>query len=358
MDSDNLFDRLAELFRSNGSVNWRLAREIAESVAGESEPVEPWLAEEYRELAATAGMRIAATSPLDPTGRTTDVLAVDRRTWAGNNVEAFSYLAEPVAEKMTGGDAFGSALQPLGPALIGMQMGSVVGFMSHRVLGQFDVGIPAGTESPISFVVPNIEAFAADHDLDLRQTRLWVALHEVTHQAEFAVPWVREHFLMLMHAFVEGLEVDPDEISRRMESLQDPESLQHMLDNPSGFSGLLAGEAQQGPLEDVQAFMAVMEGYGDYLMDRAAPGLIPEAPRMRQAIDERRGEPSQGEQILQQVLGLDLKHQQYRLGAEFCEEVDRRWGDDTLAKMWDGPEMLPTLGELEDVVGWAARVLL
>ncbi len=358
MNSDNLFDRLADLFRSNGPVNWRLAREIAESVAGEPEPVEPWLAEEYRELATTAGMRIGATSPLDPSKRTADVRPVDRRTWAGDNVAAFSYLAEPLAEKMTAGGPVGSAQQPLGPALIGMQMGAVVGFMSHDVLGQFDVGIPSGEESSISFVVPNIEAFAADSDVDPRQARLWVALHEVTHQAEFDVPWVREHFLMLMHAFVEGLEVDPDEISRRLEGFQDPESLQRMLEDPSGFSGLLAGEAQQGTLEDIQAFMAVMEGYGDYLMDRAAPGLIPEAPRMRQAIDQRRAEPSQGEQILQQVLGLDLKHQQYRLGAEFCEEVDRRWGDETLGRMWESPEMLPTLGELEDVVGWAARVLL
>lgn len=356
MDSDNLFDRLAELFRSNGPVNWRLAKEIAESIAGEHEPVEPWLAEEYRELATTAGMRIAATSPLEPT--TSDVRPVDRRIWAGDNIEAFAYLAEPVAEKMTGSGPFGSALQPLGPALLGMQMGSVVGFMSHRVLGQFDVGIPAGSEMPIAFVVPNIEAFASEHDLDARQTRLWVALHEVTHQAEFEVPWVREHFLMLMHAFVEGLEVDPDEISRRMEGLQDPESLQRMLDDPSGFTGLLAGDAQEGPLRDIQAFMAVMEGYGDYLMDRAAPGLIPEAPRMRQAIDRRRAEPSQGEQILQQVLGLDLKHEQYRLGAGFCEEVDKRWGEESLARLWEGPEMLPTLGELGDVVGWAARVLL
>ncbi len=33
MNGDNLFDRLADLFRSNGPVNWRLAREIAESLA-------------------------------------------------------------------------------------------------------------------------------------------------------------------------------------------------------------------------------------------------------------------------------------------------------------------------------------
>ena len=31
MESDNLFDRLADLFRSNGSGNWRLGREIADT---------------------------------------------------------------------------------------------------------------------------------------------------------------------------------------------------------------------------------------------------------------------------------------------------------------------------------------
>lgn len=358
MASDNLFDRLADLFRSNGPVNWRLGREIAESIAGEHEPVEPWLAEEYEELGSTAAMRISAVSPLDPTGAAATVRPVDRRTWAGENVDSLAYLAEPVAEKMTGAGPMGSPLQPLGPALLGMQMGSVVGFMSHRVLGQFDVGLPAGTESAIWFVTPNIDEFSTDHGLDARQARLWVALHEVTHHAEFAVPWVREHLLMLMHSFVEGIEVDPSEISRRLESLQDPDSMQEMLDNPAALSGLLAGRGQEEPLAAIQAFMAVMEGYGEYLMDRAAPGLVPEAPRMREAIDRRRAEPSQGEQILQQMLGLDLKHQQYRLGAGFCEEVDRRWGDEALARLWEGPEMLPTLAELEDVVGWAARVLL
>ena len=38
--TDNLFDRLADLFRSPGLVNWRLAREIAESAAGTADPVE------------------------------------------------------------------------------------------------------------------------------------------------------------------------------------------------------------------------------------------------------------------------------------------------------------------------------
>lgn len=357
MTGDNLFDRLADLFRSSGPVNWRLAREIAESVAGEHTPVEPWLAEEYRDLAATAGMRVAAVAPFDPGALLSDVRPVDRRTWAGDNVDAFAYLAEPVAEKMTGPNGLGGMMQQLGPALLGMQMGSVVGFMSRRVLGQFDVGLPAGEQSAISFVVPNVEEFAEENDLDPRQTRLWVALHEVTHQAEFAVPWVREHVLMLMHAFVDGLEMDPDEIARRVEGFQDPAALQEMMES-GGMTGLLAGAAQEGPLSDIRAFMATMEGYAEHLMDRAAPGLIPEAPGLRAAIDRRRAEPSEGEQILQQMLGLDLEHHEYRLGATFCEEVDRRWGGESLARIWEGPEMLPTYDELTDPVGWAARVLL
>ena len=104
--------------------------------------------------------------------------------------------------------------------------------------------------------------------------------------------------------------------------------------------------------------MAVMAGYGDYLIDRAAPGLIPEADRLRAALDERRTEPAQDEQILGQVLGLELDQATYRLGTSFCEEVDRRLGDETLARIFEGPEMLPTLAELDDTVGWAARVLL
>ena len=64
--TDNLFDRLADLFRSSGPVNWRLAREIAESAAGPAEAIDPWLDEEYRDLAATAVRYVDAASPLDP----------------------------------------------------------------------------------------------------------------------------------------------------------------------------------------------------------------------------------------------------------------------------------------------------
>jgi putative hydrolase len=359
--TDNLFDRLRELLESSGPVNWKLAKEIAESSAGNSEPIEPWVAEEYLELTRTAAQLVDRASPLDTIAGATDVHVVDRRRWASENVEAFAFLAEPVAEKLGGAgaspsDPMAAIMSQLGPALIGMQMGTMAGMMSHRILAQFDVGLPLG--GPVTFVAPNIESFAGDHGLDVRQVRLWVALHEVVHRAEFALPWVRDHVRSLMEEFASRLEIDPEALQERMGMFEDPEQLQHMLEDPGGMSGLLAGPGQADILADIQAFMAVTEGYADWLVDRAAPGMVPQADRIREAIDRRRSEPTEGEQMLQRILGLDLDHGRYRSGTHFCAEVARRLGEGTLSRMWEGPDMLPTLDELDDVVGWAARVTL
>ncbi len=356
--TDNIFDRLRKLLETSGPVNWGLGREIAESVAGDPDPIDPWVAEELEELSHTAALRIAGNSPFDASVSTETVRAVDRRTWASDNVESFSYLAEPLAARMAGPGTGDPLMSQLLPALLGMQMGSMVGAMSHRVLGQFDVGLPPLGARALYFVVPNIEAFASDHELDVRQARLWLALHEVVHHSAFAVGWVGEHFDALIGEFIEGAEVDPAALEERLGGLQDPESLQRMLEDPSTLSGLLASEEQQPVLADIRAFMALVEGYGEYLIARSSAGMLPEAERLREAIDRRRAEPSQGEQMLQRILGLELEHHRYRRGTTFCDEVERRWGDDALARIWEGPGMLPTESELTDAVGWAARVLL
>jgi putative hydrolase len=207
-------------------------------------------------------------------------------------------------------------------------------------------------------VAPNIAAFTSDHGLDERQARLWLALHEATHRAELALPWVRRHLASQVSAFVDGLRPDPAGLQERLEALQDPESLPGLLEDPSALSGLVAGPESEQALRRLQAFMALLEGYADWLVERAAPGLVPEAPRLREAIDRRRAEPSPGEQMLQRMLGLDLQHHRYRRGTTFCEEVARRWGEAALARLWEGPEGLPTPAEIDDPVGWAARVLL
>ena len=360
MTDPNIFDELMKLLNQPGPVNWALAGQIAAHLTGGQEPIDPWLAEEYIDLSRLAELRITETTGMDA-GPLVDTVPLDRSEWASRNLQSFRYLVEPIANKLADAPAPGpmdAALKPLAPALVGMQMGVMVGFLSQHVLAQFDVGLPTAEHGDLYYVVPNIEAFATDHDLDPRQVRLWVALHEVTHQVQFARPWVRPHFRGLIEGYIASMEVDTSTFGDRMEAFNDPDRLQQMMQEGGGFPSLLSGPEHSDQLEAIQAFMAIVEGYGDYLMDRAAADLLPDLTAMRSAMRDRRQASSGEADILGRMLGAESKLAQYELGASFCSEVESRWGFGALARIWDGPQSLPTPAELGDATGWAARVLL
>jgi putative hydrolase len=356
--TDNLFDRLADLLRSPGPVNWRLAREIAESVAGPAEPIEPALVEEYTELAATAARLVDQATPLDASSTTVIVGVQDRRGWAAANVESLAYVAEPMAEKLSAGPAGPSPLAVLGPALLGMQVGSTVGFLSHRVLGTFDAGFPAAAPTGTTFVVPNVEQLAINDGLDARQVRLWVALHEVVHQAELSIPWVHERLVMLVHEVVEKIEIDHEAIQRRFEALQDPDELRRLMEEPEKMGAMFRGDVEPAALDDMRALVAIIDGYAEKVVTAVGAGLVPQASRVRAAFDARRTDAEEGEAMLQSMAGLSLDPADYRLGLDFVVDVERRWGPEAPARIWEGPDAVPTLAEMADPVGWAARVLL
>ena len=363
--SDDLFEQLFRLLQSDGPVNWKLAREVTKSLAGERQAVEPALSEEYVELANAAEIRIQEASSL-PAPSPGDLNPTDQATWAEDNQRTFRILVEPLADKLTGGfgdipgaGAMGSMLQPLGPALLGIQAGTMVGFMAHRVLGQFDTGIPTMDHDRPYVVVPNVEAFALDEGLDPLQVRLWAVLHEMAFQRLMEIEWLRTRFESVVGEFYDTVEFDISGLMGQMTSLDDPSQMEELLGgSESGAPALLRGESDPEKLAEVQAITAFVEGYGDAVVRRAGGGLLVDLDRIEEAYNRRRAEPSQAEQYLQQMVGLDLQRYRAADAAAFCAEISRRWGDDALEKVWSGPEQLPRLNELTDPVGWAARVLL
>ncbi len=366
-EGDDLFEQLFQLFQSSGPVNWKLAREITKNLAGKPEPIEPSLAEEYLELGHAAELRVQASTSL-PAPSPGDLNPTDRSTWAADNQQTFRALVEPLSGKLTegfgdlGGEGLGpmgSMLEPMGPAILGLQAGTMVGFLAHRALGQFDTGIPAMDHDEPYLVVPNVEAFALDNDLDPKQVRLWAALHEMVFQRMMEIEWLRGYFVSIVEAFYDTVDFDFSDLMSNLTALDDPTRVQEMLgDDGSATPALLKGTSDPDRVADIQAFTAFIEGYGDYVVRKAAGDLLPDLDRIEEANAMRRAEPDQADQYLQQLVGLALRRDQGRVAAEFCHEVAERWGEEALDTIWVDPENLPRPSELSDPLGWAARVLL
>jgi putative hydrolase len=367
-EGDDLFEQLFQLFQSSGPVNWKLAREVTKSLAGQREPIEPDLAEEYQELANAAGLRVDAVSNL-PAPSPGDLNPVDRATWAADNQQTFRILVEPLSGKLTGGFSelaggaslgpLGSMMEPMGPAILGIQAGTMVGFLAHRTLGQFDTGIPAMDRDQPYIVVPNVEAFALDNDLDPQQVRLWATLHEMVFQRLMEIEWLRGHFVSVVEAFYDTVEFDFSDLMGNLAALEDPTQIQELLgEDGTQTPALLKGTSDPERLSAIQAFTAFVEGYGDYLVRKAGRDVLTELDRIETANATRRTEPDQAEQYLQQIVGLELNRSLATDAAWFCAEVEQRWGAEALERIWEEPQYLPSVDELTDPVGWAARVLL
>ena len=101
--------------------------------------------------------------------------------------------------------------------------------------------------------------------------------------------------------------------------------------------------------------MAVLEGYAEHVMDAVGVELLPNLPHLREALDRRRRDRSGLLRVLERLLGLELKLRQYQLGKAFCDAVVDAGGIAALNRVWEGPDRLPTLAEIEDPAGWLAR---
>lgn len=357
--TDNLFDRLADLFRSPGPVNWRLAREVAESVAGPAAPIDPWAADQLVELVPTAQRLIAAATPLDATALPSPPAILDRRSWAGSANEGLAYLAAPIAERMGAvGGELGAMLQPLAPALVGMQIGALSGMVSRRVCASFDRGIIDSAAHPPTFVPDNIADLADDHGLDRQQVTMWAALREVAHQAILEIPWTGEHLEMLGDAHAASADIDGEGLQERLRLLQDPDALQRMLDGGETANLFEAptefGESHQA----LTAMYSVVDGYAATVVRRVGAAYLPDLDRIETAMLDRRSHAREQEALAQGFLGISLDPGIPSRGTTFCADIARRWGDEALDRLWESPEMLPTHVELDDPTGWAARVLL
>lgn len=350
MSDDDIFSKLFELFNQPGPVNWKLAAEVARHLSGERQPVDPWAAEQYRELARLAEYRLEAVAPF-PVRPATDVLPLDSRSWAEKNLESYGSLAEPFAASM-GGEAAPMMAQ-LAPAMIGLQVGSLVGSLSAWALAGFDAGLPPDQTGPLTVIVPNIEAFEVE-GVDPREVQLWVIVNEVAFRAVCEVPWIHDHLAELVGDYAAAAQIDPTKLSGLMVGGTDPDAVARAIEEAGGIEGLIGGEEAEAPRAELEAFLGAVTGCARLLARRAVVEMAPRFDQIGAARDAVRDEMTAAPTI-----GVGpVPSEATRLGDAFNQEVERRYGDDALQVLWSDPSRMPTAAELRDPTAWAARVLL
>jgi coenzyme F420 biosynthesis associated uncharacterized protein len=333
-------------------IDWNLAGQVARGIAGlqpsgDSEPFQALLepaAESERLVSAYTGL--IAQQPL-PAAE-----AVDRGQWIDANLQSVAGVLEPVAGRL------GSKLGPLGGAagaFLALEAGAVSGFLGGRVLGQYEFP-PLDPSAPprLLFVAPNLGHAATTLEADPDQLLRWVALHETTHALQFGgVPWLREHLAGLVLELLAALDVNPSSLLR----MPDMSDLRGMLDRvrDEGLAFVMVGDDRRAQLEGAQAFMALLEGYAEHVMDAVGADLLSDVAAMRAAMSRRRRERSGLLKVLERMIGMDLKLRQYEQGKKFCDEVVATGGIAALNRAWAAPEALPTFAELDDPLGWLAR---
>ena len=84
--------------------------------------------------------------------------------------------------------------------------------------------------------------------------------------------------------------------------------------------------------------------------------MLPSFDRIEEALHRHR-EGRGAEGALEQLLGLEITLEQYRLGEEFCARVGRATDEATLARMWGSADSLPSMPELEEPTLWLSRIV-
>jgi coenzyme F420 biosynthesis associated uncharacterized protein len=349
------------------SIDWDTTTAVARRFSGDYP-----LAGTYheRKFALTAPQYVARASDLvaEETGLELPgapaVGVISRSQWVETNIQAFTALLAPLREAMgesaedAPDDAPGRRTPPWAGKFMGAELGAVLGFLSKRVLGQYELVLPTGEDElgdSVFFVGANVLAMERQHEFRPSHFRFWVALHETAHRAQFkGVPWMRSYFLGLVDELVDSSRREPGRMARIASEVIDARNHGRDPVDDAGILGLLASHGQREALDKVQALMSLLEGHGHIVMDRIGEREIVDVDRMSRVLTARRADAkSQG---MMRLIGMEMKLKQYELGAAFIRSVEDRAGWDALAMAWESPEALPTLAEIEDAESWLRRM--
>jgi putative hydrolase len=393
-----LGDLLNVLGSAGGPDQWTMTRSFAVNVAtgGAAEPnVEPVLRIQLEQLSRVAELNVSEATglPLAPDGRRLACVAVGRADWTVRALDSW----RPILTAMSGPDIrppeggtspampfdsdsdhdpasaaaglLGQWATAIGPLFFGLQVGSVVGHLAQRTLGQYPLALPWAPSDELLIVPGNITDFAHDWSLPEEEALLWVCARELASNAVLTRPAVRRRMLDLLTALAESSAAAQVDLAGRLEGLlgqgaiesgehTDLESIQGMLGDPEALLGELLTPETRRSSDQLTSLAVVIDAYADHIADVVGRKLVGSHGQLAEAWYRRRIERGKGEEAAGGLFGLDLERAQVDRGRSFVAGVIDRAGEEGLARLWTSPHTLPTPSEVDAPGLWLERISL
>lgn len=375
------FGDIMKMFGSTGPVHWDTARQVAQVTAtgGVSEPnVDPVQRIEYSELARIAVPQVAAVTGLDSSATNTDPTTVTPGAWAQRTLDdykpLFTELATALGRQPSTSDSgtqadtdpfasmFAGLTNMIAPMTMGMTIGSMVGLLAKKSLGQYDLPLPRPHTTGLMVVPTNVDSFASEWELPVRDVRMFALVHELVIHHLYSVPHVREAVLDLVRRHVGAFRPDPQAIADKLTSLDvgDPSDMMQSLQNVLGDPELLLG-AVRSPEQDllqprIDAMLALVIGWTDHMTDAVGARILGNPVRIAEALRRRRIESGDETAFVERLLGLQLNRHQVERGRSFVRGVIERAGESGLAPLYSDARHLPTPAEIDAPGLWLARL--
>jgi putative hydrolase len=371
-----MFGDLARALEGQGPLNWDAARQFALLGATQGQPehnIDPSARIAYTELARIASMHVNDVTGIDSTFPEPRI--VTRSQWASETLDAYRPLFTDLATSLhqdvdadSGSDPMMQMMaginRMMAPAMMGMSVGSMIGQLSQRVFGLHDLPIPREKQE-IVLVGSTIDDFAAEWEIPLDEMRLWVLAHELSGHRLFAVPPLRDALAALVRAHVGGFRPDPSALADKlggldatMEGAGDPmEVLQQAFSDPEILLGAIRSEEQIALQPRLDAAVATVVGYTDWVVDAVAARVVGGAARRQAAAVPRpRAGSTPDDVFVERLLGIRVGEDQVLRGKAFVQGVVDRVGETELTGLLHLPDSMPTPNEIEAPGLWIARV--
>jgi len=245
-------------------------------------------------------------------------------------------------------------------SLISTQLGQSIGALSTTVTGANDVALPLSKDVKAQLLPQNVRAWGSGLEIQEGEIRIYLALREIAAARLFKqCPWLSGYIAEVISAYGSGIRIDISAITQSAQDAMDSGAIDPS--NPESMASALSGglftpetsPAQSAALEKLETLLALIEGWIDAVVVKAASDRLPSLIKLRESQVRRRATNSPTQQLFATLLGLEVSPRLTREAISFWEKLEKIDSISGRDKIWEEAFLLPSASQLLDPEGFS-----